>query len=65
MWPEEALCALALATHPEPDWEGHYLGQISETAKNALLRAAFAKGNRARGTNFIPKAAWLRIAVLD
>ena len=64
MWPEEALCALALATHPYPAREGPTFGLAPKRTKTRLLEPHSAKGNWAWGTNLSPNAAWLRIPAL-
>ena len=62
MWPDEALCALALATPPEPAREGPTSGLAPKRHKTRFEELHSAKGNWARGTNLSPDAAWLRSA---
>ena len=54
IWPEEALCALALATHPSPSREGPTFGLSPQRHKTRFQELPSAKGNCARGTNLTP-----------
>ena len=55
MWPEEALRALALATHPLAISGGPQVGPCFETAQNALVGAAFCKGKLGSGNKPQPQ----------